>query len=160
MLTASELLSVVTKFRALPRLQLCQYALLPPLPAIAFTAGTVADPPTSARLPHCCPVREQGGGPVSSRDIGRHLQSQVLDGGDALSQLKQRHAGLRDFFRAFPESFAIATADSQVRSIQSDSAWPLARVSRVTAFVAAIVAADALALVPRGEGAHDGISAP
>ena len=41
------------------------------------------------------------GGAASSRDIGRFLQSQTINGSslDALTLLKQRHAGLRAFFQ-------------------------------------------------------------
>ena len=43
----------------------------------------------------------EGAQPVSSRDIGRFLQGQVMDGRDALTQLKQQHNGLRSFFYEF-----------------------------------------------------------
>ena len=39
--------------------------------------------------------------------MGRHLQACAANGSDALSQLKQRHAGLRAFFSAFPDTFDI-----------------------------------------------------
>lgn len=52
-------------------------------------------------------LREQQGFVASSRDIGRHLQSKIVNGRDALSQLKQRHAGLRAFVDTFPDTFEI-----------------------------------------------------
>ena len=55
-------------------------------------------------------LRDQGGC-ASSRDIGRHLQSCVVDGRDALSQLKEQSRGLRSFFSTFPESFEMSKAD-------------------------------------------------
>ena len=45
------------------------------------------------------------GGTASSRDIGRYLQGKVVGGRDVLSQVKQRHAGLRAFFQTFSDEF-------------------------------------------------------
>ena len=63
--------------------------------------------------------------PVSSRDMGRHLQGCMVNGRDALSQLKQRHAGLRHFFTSFPDVFQIEYRDDSSGSAveQRASRW-------------------------------------
>ena len=48
---------------------------------------------------------QEKGGTASSRDIGRYLQGKVVGGRDVLSQVKQRHAGLRAFFQTFSDEF-------------------------------------------------------
>lgn len=76
-----------------------------------------AAPLTASQLLKMCTefLRNQGGS-ASSRDIGRHLQSCVMNGRDALSQLKEQSMGLRSFFSTFPESFEISFAEDDALS--------------------------------------------
>lgn len=58
-------------------------------------------------------LREQPDFVASSRDIGRRLQGTMLNGADALSQLKEKHAGLRVFVETFPDTFQIEYAEEE-----------------------------------------------
>ncbi len=70
---------------------------------------------------------EGRGGTASSRDIGRFLQAQRVNGRDVLSQVKQRHAGLRAFFQTFSDEFEMYTPEGMedpefmVRLAESDA---------------------------------------
>ena len=57
------------------------------------------------------------GKPVSSRDIGRQLQRQMINGRDALSQLKHRHGGLRAFITDHPDTFAVEREEEDERGV-------------------------------------------
>ena len=67
------------------------------------------------------------GGTASSRDIGRYLQGKVVHGRDVLSQVKQRHVGLRAFFQTFSDEFEMFTPEGveepefMVRLAESDA---------------------------------------
>ena len=67
------------------------------------------------------------GGTASSRDIGRYLQGKVVGGRDVLSQVKQRHAGLRAFFQTFSDEFEMFSPEGveepefMVRLAESDA---------------------------------------
>jgi hypothetical protein len=70
---------------------------------------------------------KEKGGTASSRDIGRYLQGKVVHGRDVLSQVKQRHVGLRAFFQTFSDEFEMFTPEGveepefMVRLAESDA---------------------------------------
>ena len=70
---------------------------------------------------------QEKGGTASSRDIGRYLQGKVVGGRDVLSQVKQRHAGLRAFFQTFSDEFEMFSPEGveepefMVRLAESDA---------------------------------------
>ena len=86
------------------------YLIVPNDNALAEPAGRQA----SAELLRIVTayLRSQAHCVASSRDLGRALQGTMMagidaPGIDALSMLKQRHAGLRAFIETFPENFQV-----------------------------------------------------